>query len=42
VLHAKKTSDEKEFASTVLGGEKITLEEACVRVLYPSKGQVEF
>ena len=30
VLYAKKTGDEEDCAATVLGGEKITVEEACV------------
>ena len=32
VLYAKKTGNEEECASTVLGGEKITVEEACVSI----------
>ena len=30
VLYAKKTGDEEECTAAVLGGEKITVEEACV------------
>ena len=30
VLYPKKTGDEEECAATVLGAEKMTVEEACV------------
>ena len=45
VLYAKKTGDEEECAATILGGEKITLEEACVslhRVIAKVKLNLEF
>ena len=45
MLYAKKTGDEEECAATVLGGEKITVEEACVslhRVIAKVKLNLKF